>query len=89
MSDSQAPSRVLGAESSAEQMMHDANRAMHFASDGRPAAGPAHWQPGPQPGFFGPRFPPNNAGACPSPSMISPATGGNTYQPTPQYGRHE
>ena len=48
MSDAQAPSRVPGAESSLEQMMRDANRAIHFANDGRPAAVPAHWQPGPQ-----------------------------------------
>ena len=48
MSDAQAPSRVPGAESSLEQMMRDANRAIHFANDGRPAAVSAHWQPGSQ-----------------------------------------
>ena len=85
MSDAQAPSRVPGAESSLEQMMRDANRAIHFANDGRPAAVPAHWQPGPQSVYSGPRFPVNNAGASPSPSMISPPAGGNLYQPSPQF----
>ena len=49
MSDSQAPAPVLGAESGVEQLLRDANRAIYFASDGRPAAGPAHWQPGAEP----------------------------------------
>lgn len=59
---------------------------MHFASDGRPAAGPAHWQPGSQPAFSGPRFAPNNAGACPSPSTINPPAGSNfTPMPAPPF----
>ena len=63
MSDSQGPPKVLGAESSVQQMMHNANRAMHFASDSRRAASIAPclpgFQPGFQPGFAAPQFLPS------------------------------
>ena len=59
MSDSQDPPKVLGAESSVEQMMHDANRAIHFASDSRRAASTAPWLPGLQAGIAAPQFPPS------------------------------
>ena len=87
MSDSQVPPKVLGAESSVEQMMHNAKKAMHFANDSRQAASIAHRLPDLQPGFAARQFPPNYPGAYRSPGVISPPAGDNTYQPTRMYGQ--
>ena len=87
MSDSQGPPKVLGAESSVQQMMNNANRAMHFASDGQQAASTVPWLPGLQPGFAAPQFPPNHPGAYRSPGIISPPAGDNLYQPTRMYAQ--
>ena len=45
MSDPQGPPKVLGAESSVEQIIHKANRALHFAGDSQQAASTAPWLP--------------------------------------------